>query len=61
MSFDHKTFLQNVGQGPGIYQMFDSEGGLLYVGKAKNLKNRLSSYFRSTGLAIKTEVMMKKV
>lgn len=41
--------------------MFDSEGALLYVGKAKNLKSRLSSYFRSTGLAIKTEAMMKKV
>jgi len=61
VSFDHKTFLQNVGQGPGIYQMFDSEGALLYVGKAKNLKNRLSSYFRTTGLSIKTKAMMQKV
>ncbi len=50
-----------MGQGPGIYQMFDSDGALLYVGKAKNLKNRLSSYFRSTGLSIKTEAMMQKV
>ena len=61
VSFDHKTFLQNVGQGPGIYQMFDADGALLYVGKAKNLKSRLSSYFRSTGLAIKTHAMMQKV
>jgi excinuclease ABC subunit C len=61
VTFDHKTFLQNVGQGPGIYQMFDAEGALLYVGKAKNLRKRLSSYFRTTGLAIKTEAMMKKV
>ena len=61
MSFDHKTFLQNVGQGPGIYQMFDAEGTILYVGKAKNLKNRLSSYFRSSGMAIKTAAMMQKV
>ena len=61
MLFDHKTFLQNVGQGPGIYQMFDSEGTVLYVGKAKNLKNRLSSYFRSSGMAIKTAAMMQKV
>ena len=61
MSFDHKTFLQNVGQTPGIYQMFDAEGTILYVGKAKNLKNRLSSYFRSTGLSIKTAAMMQKV
>lgn len=61
MSFDHKTFLQNVGQGPGIYQMFDAEGSILYVGKAKNLKNRLSSYFRTSGMAIKTAAMMQKV
>lgn len=61
MSFDHKTFLQNVGTGPGVYQMFDADGALLYVGKAKNLKNRLSSYFRKTGLPIKTSTMMQKV
>lgn len=41
--------------------MFDSEGDLLYVGKAKNLKKRLSSYFRETGLSIKTHAMMQKV
>jgi excinuclease ABC subunit C len=61
LSFDYKTFLQNVGQAPGIYQMFAEDGALLYVGKAKNLKKRLSSYFRATGLPIKTEAMMKKV
>lgn len=61
MSFDHKNFLQNVGEGPGIYQMFDADGSLLYVGKAKNLKKRLSSYFRATGLPIKTQAMMQKV
>jgi len=61
LAFDHKTFLQNVGQAPGVYQMFDEEQALLYVGKAKNLKKRLSSYFRSTGLPIKTEAMMQKV
>ncbi|GAA6139562.1 excinuclease ABC subunit UvrC [Arenicella sp. 4NH20-0111] len=61
MEFDHKTFLQNVGQGPGIYQMFDLEGSLLYVGKAKNLQKRLSSYFRTSGMPIKTAAMMQKV
>ena len=61
MSFDHKTFLKHVGQAPGIYQMFDAEGTILYVGKAKNLKKRLSSYFRSSGMSIKTASMMQKV
>lgn len=61
MSFNAKNFLQNVGQKPGVYQMFDDTGALLYVGKAKNLKKRLSSYFRKTGLPIKTEAMMQRV
>ena len=59
--FDYKTFLRNVGEAPGIYQMFDESEALLYVGKAKNLKKRLSSYFRETGLPIKTAAMMQKV
>jgi len=53
--------LKHVGQAPGIYQMFDAEGAILYVGKAKNLKKRLSSYFRSSGMSIKTASMMQKV
>ena len=61
MAFDSKTFLRNVGQAPGIYQMFDEAQVLLYVGKAKNLRKRLSSYFRTSGLPIKTEAMMQKV
>jgi excinuclease ABC subunit C len=43
--FDHKSFLKTITQQPGVYQMFDSKGQLLYVGKAKKLKNRLNSYF----------------
>ena len=50
-----------MGQGPGIYQMFDGQGTILYVGKAKSLKKRLSSYFRSSGMSIKTASMMQKV
>ena len=61
MSFEPKSFLQNVGQAPGIYQVFAEDGSLLYVGKAKNLKKRLQSYFRKTGLPIKTEAMMQRV
>jgi excinuclease ABC subunit C len=61
VAFDSKTFLTNVGQAPGIYQMFDDEQALLYVGKAKNLKKRLSSYFRTSGMPIKTAAMMAKV
>ena len=44
--FDHKSFLQSAPHDPGVYRMFDTKGKLLYVGKAKNLQHRLSSYFR---------------
>jgi len=59
--FDHKRFLANTTQQPGIYQMYGAEGDLLYVGKAKNLKKRLASYFRSTGLAPKTAALVAKI
>ena len=56
--FDHKAFLKTVTSKPGVYRMFDADEGVLYVGKAKNLKNRLNSYFRATGLSPKTAVMI---
>lgn len=59
--FDHANFLKGVTKQPGIYQMYGEEGKLLYVGKAKNLKNRLSSYFRGSGLAIKTQSLVGKI
>ncbi|WP_341938803.1 excinuclease ABC subunit UvrC [Marinimicrobium sp. C2-29] len=59
--FDHKRFLANTTQQPGIYQMYDAQGGLLYVGKAKNLKKRLASYFRPTGLSPKTAALVAKI
>lgn len=59
--FDHKTFLENLTKQPGVYQMYDSDGKILYVGKAKNLKNRVSTYFQSSGLPIKTQVLVKRI
>ena len=43
--FDHKKFLKSCPLEPGVYEMSDSKGIVIYVGKAKNLKNRLTSYF----------------
>jgi len=59
--FDAKAFLSSLTQRPGCYQMYDSAGELLYVGKARNLKNRVSSYFRGTGLTIKTQALVSKI
>ncbi|MGH1542144.1 MAG: excinuclease ABC subunit UvrC [Arenicella sp.] len=61
MSFDAKNFLDNVGAKPGVYQMLSEDGTILYVGKAKHLQKRLSSYFRKTGLPIKTQTMVKQI
>ena len=61
MDFDHQSFLKSLTQRPGIYQMLDGDGEVLYVGKAKNLKNRVSSYFRSTGLTTKTAALVKRI
>ena len=60
-SFDASRFLGSVSQQPGVYQMFDLQGQILYVGKAKNLKARLSSYFRKTGLSPKTQALVSRI
>lgn len=43
--FDYKEFLARVTEAPGVYRMYNEAGDLLYVGKAKNLHKRLTSYF----------------
>lgn len=44
--FDSVSFLKTVTEQPGVYRMYNAEAVVIYVGKAKNLKKRLSSYFR---------------
>ncbi|MFV9655932.1 excinuclease ABC subunit UvrC [Pseudomonas sp. NY15366] len=60
-SFDSSAFLATCSGRPGVYRMFDGESRLLYVGKAKNLKKRLSSYFRKTGQAPKTAALVARI
>ncbi|MFA7521997.1 MAG: excinuclease ABC subunit UvrC [Halothiobacillaceae bacterium] len=59
--FDPKAFLASVTERPGVYRMLNAEGEILYVGKARNLKNRLTSYFRGTPAAIKTRRLVEQV
>lgn len=59
--FDHKAYLTHLTERPGIYRMLDGEGEVLYVGKARNLKNRVSSYFRQSGLSIKTRALVSRI
>ncbi|CAE6922956.1 excinuclease ABC subunit UvrC [Pseudomonas sp. BMW13] len=59
--FDSSAFLATCSGRPGVYRMFDGEARLLYVGKAKNLKKRLASYFRKTGQAPKTAALVARI
>ncbi len=53
--------LKTLPNAPGVYQYFDAEGNILYVGKAKNLKKRVSSYFTKVHESGKTRVLVKKI
>lgn len=60
-SFDVKAFLKTLTQRPGIYRMLNDKGEIIYIGKAKNLKNRVSSYFRNQNASPKQQAMVAKV
>ena len=60
-NFDSEAFLKSLTTRPGIYTMFNSQGDIIYIGKAKNLKNRVSSYFKKQTVSTKQQVMMTKV
>ena len=59
--FDARLFLRTLTERPGVYRMTGADGAILYVGKARNLKKRLSSYFRPSGLAAKTQALMQQM
>ncbi len=61
LPFDYAGFLKHASVRPGVYRMLDVNGETLYVGKAKNLKKRLASYFRGTGLNNKTLALVRRI
>ena len=59
--FDAKTFLATLTEAPGVYRFIDGGGNVLYVGKAKNLKKRVGSYFQKTGHSPRITLMLQQV
>ncbi|MFM4648811.1 excinuclease ABC subunit UvrC [Aeromonas bivalvium] len=59
--FDSKAFLSAVSHQSGVYRMYDSGGTVIYVGKAKDLKKRLASYFRTQVDSIKTRTLVRQI
>ncbi|MEZ5540781.1 MAG: excinuclease ABC subunit UvrC [Pseudomonadota bacterium] len=59
--FDARGFLKTLAARPGVYRMLDSDGTVLYVGKAGNLKQRVASYFRNSGLSAKTAALVGQI
>ncbi|MCG2836464.1 excinuclease ABC subunit UvrC [Photobacterium sp. WH77] len=60
-TFDAKSFLKSVTNQPGVYRMYDQAGDVIYVGKAKDLKKRLASYFRVQVSSEKTRALVRNI
>ena len=60
-NFDHEAFLNSVTEQAGVYRMYNHEQAVIYVGKAKQLKKRLASYFRQDVGSVKTRALVKQI
>ena len=58
--FDAKSFVDALPSRPGVYRMLDAEGAILYVGKARNLKSRVGSYFQPSNVQPKVQALVAK-
>jgi excinuclease ABC subunit C len=59
-AFDAKVFVDSLPARPGVYRMLDGEGQILYVGKARNLKSRVASYFQPSNVQPKVQALVAK-
>ncbi|MGS0824226.1 excinuclease ABC subunit UvrC [Shewanella sp. 0m-8] len=60
-AFNANEFLKTVTSSPGVYRMYDAKAVVIYVGKAKDLKKRLSSYFRKNLANVKTQALVSHI
>lgn len=60
-NFDHQSFLKTVTDKAGVYRMYNQAQEVIYVGKAKNLRNRLASYFRKDVSSVKTKALVRQI
>ncbi len=60
-TFDDKAFLARAPESPGVYRMYDAAGEILYVGKAKNLRKRLASYFTKQHDSIRIHTLVSRI
>jgi excinuclease ABC subunit C len=58
--FDAKGFVDSLPARPGVYRMLDAQGTILYVGKARNLKSRVGSYFQASNVQPKVQALIAK-
>jgi excinuclease ABC subunit C len=58
--FDAKSFVDSLPARPGVYRMLDAQGEILYVGKARNLKSRVSSYFQPSNVQPKVQALVAR-
>ncbi len=60
-AFDHERFLANLSHRPGVYRMLDERGEILYVGKARDLRKRVGSYFSGRAKDAKTMALVSQI
>lgn len=60
-TFDASAFLRTLTHQPGVYRMYNAASDVIYVGKAKNLKKRVSSYFKQTVDTAKTRALVQQI
>ena len=59
--FDYRELIANLPSKPGVYRMIGVDGGVLYVGKAKDLHKRVASYFQKSGLSARISLMVRQI